>query len=182
VEEFDFEKSNARFDKDKIVAEIKGEDGNVAPEPQAVAAAPVVEDVPLDSRPVYASSAVYDAKSSFFDSLSCETLERLSLDDSNRGSVARKAYQEQRKKDYETFGVVERRHHHRGGRGGGYRGGSGGGQGGSGQSNRDNSGGRGGYRKPYYNKSSQQQQQQQQQQFRVQPVQQGGEKSAPKST
>jgi len=175
VEEFDFEKSNARFDKDKVVAEIKGEDGNVIPEPQPVVAVPEVEE---EVPPAYSNSAVYDAKSSFFDSLSCETLERLSLDDSNRGTVARKAYQEQRKKDYETFGVVERRHHHRGGRGGGYRGGSGGQ--GSGQSNRDNSGGRGGYRKPYYNKSSQQQQQQQQQQFR--PVQQGGEKAAPKST
>lgn len=78
-------------------------------------------------------------KSSFFDTISCDALDRL------EGHKGRITASEERKLNTETFGAVglNSRRGFRGGRGGGGRGGSRGGNGGGGRGRR---GGNGGYR------------------------------------
>lgn len=78
------------------------------------------------------------AKDEFFDMMSCEALEKLSM--GGNTLEPRKSFQEQRKLDMETFGGIARefrgrgrnRWGHRGGRGRGYGGYGGGGYGGGG--------------------------------------------------
>jgi len=119
VGEFDFESSNARFSKEKLLEEVQ-------PEEDAAAEAPV-------------ASTVYNKTSSFFDNLSCETLERQADREERR---PRQSFQEQRKLDAETFGTANVRDGRsmRGGRGGGRGKYHSGGGGGGGHHPRDNRG------------------------------------------
>lgn len=142
--EFDFESSNAKFNKEEIEEELqqklyenlrlKDED-----ESEAISAP---ENYASDAQP---SSPLnyYDSSKSFFDSISCEAKDR------NRNRRAHPSWQQERKVNMETFGVTGGMR--RGGRGrgrgrgrGGYRGGRGGNryQGHDGSSQ----GGRGGWR------------------------------------
>eukprot|EP01114_Cavostelium_apophysatum_P001431 TRINITY_DN1122_c0_g1_i2.p1 TRINITY_DN1122_c0_g1~~TRINITY_DN1122_c0_g1_i2.p1 ORF type:complete len:456 (-),score=116.27 TRINITY_DN1122_c0_g1_i2:157-1524(-) len=111
--DFDFEGANARFDKEKILGEV-------------------VAEVEPKEEPAY-------EKSSFFDNISCEAIDRIR--EREQGQRVNKTMSEQRKLDTETFGQSSVRR----GRSGGYnRGGQRGGQ--SGGQNRNNSGGAGGNR------------------------------------
>ncbi len=127
-EDYDFEGALKKFDKDKVAEE-------------AAAA-------------IKAKPSAY-TKDDFFDSMSCEALERLGLGDNSgsgpppsmgagggRSHIGR-SMAEQRRVDIETFGGLggmRHHYHHRGGRGGRGRSGGGGGYRGGGGS------GRGGYR------------------------------------
>jgi len=92
LEEFDFETSNARFDKEKVLEEVEAGGGG--------------EDFSRDDllRPAY------DKSSSFFDSISCDALERVKgTKEDNRyggsgGRPNRSAMADQRRIDAETFG------------------------------------------------------------------------------
>jgi protein LSM14 len=112
LEEFDFEKANARFDKNKLAAELSSAEhktGQADPEKKPTA---------------------YDSKSSFFDNISCESLEHLNQGEGvkkNPSSSSSRSLAEQHRIDDETFG--------RGGPGG-----AGGGAGGSGGGVRSGSG------------------------------------------
>lgn len=99
-DDFDFESANARFTKEKL-AEDNAEENHDDEEHEAVH-----------------TSTVYNKGASFFDNLSCETLER----QEPRGDKQKQSLSEQRKIDTETFGTANLHH---GGRGG-MRGGRGG--------------------------------------------------------
>jgi len=86
-EEFDFESANARFSKEKLLEDVPEEVKNELPPP---ATSPGV-------------SIAYNKVDSFFDSISCETLERSG--DKDEHNRARVSMQDQRKIDTETFGV-----------------------------------------------------------------------------
>jgi len=86
--EFDFEKANSLFDKAKIKQELlKG----VSEETQGTDSSPAVVPTPLPTKS-------YDKATSFFDSLSCDSLAE---DDGSK----RSSYAEQRRLNAETFGV-----------------------------------------------------------------------------
>jgi protein LSM14 len=105
--EFDFEKANSKFDKEKIKEEVlKGvvhvetessTEGELAP-----AAVP--------------AEKAYDKSTSFFDSISCESLDRLK-DDDGGGNARSDRRRHERSLNAETFGRAanDRRTHHRGG-------------------------------------------------------------------
>ncbi|CAO3699238.1 unnamed protein product [Rhizopus microsporus] len=102
--EFDFEASNAKFDKNEI---IKKDEGNAL---EAIADIP-----PPDS---------FYNKSSFFDNISCESKERAEQRDNEQ---RRNRFQEERKLNLETFGQASvdqsrYRSNYNRGRGGNYRG------------------------------------------------------------
>jgi len=106
-DDFDFESSNARFSKEKLIEEVQPEEAH--------------EETPG------AGSTVYNKTASFFDNLSCETLERQESRDDRR---QKQSFADQRKIDTETFGTANvrdgrnTRGRGRGGRGGrGYHGG-----------------------------------------------------------
>eukprot|EP01097_Dermamoeba_algensis_P005471 TRINITY_DN3481_c0_g1_i1.p1 TRINITY_DN3481_c0_g1~~TRINITY_DN3481_c0_g1_i1.p1 ORF type:complete len:671 (+),score=170.31 TRINITY_DN3481_c0_g1_i1:244-2013(+) len=131
LEEFDFELSNSRFKKEEFEQEIKQQE--TQPEQDvastaasttaaaAAAAAAVAPPAPSPASTLLPKKA-YNKTESFFDSLSCESLEKLEEEKGekhNNKARANRSYTEQRKLDAETFG-----HLGRGGRGGGgYRGG-----------------------------------------------------------
>jgi len=127
--DFDFEKSNANFDKDQIEKELK-QKLSICDKPEKAAVAVngekeasnhsadegEIEDGDEDHE------LYYDKNKSFFDNISCEATERA------KGP----SWREERKLNTETFGVGSTNYYrHRGyrGRGGyrGYRGGGGGG-------------------------------------------------------
>uniref|UniRef100_T1IJ30 DFDF domain-containing protein n=1 Tax=Strigamia maritima TaxID=126957 RepID=T1IJ30_STRMM len=147
--EYDFEQANAEFQemeskfaKAKIIDTIQN--GTIeAPVPISTPAAPVVvEEKSVNDEPVPEPvadveddqvSTFYDKTKSFFDSISCEALER------SKGKFQRTDWRQERKLNVETFGVTNsymRRGGYRGrgfrGRGG-YRGGRSRGRGNSGQ-------------------------------------------------
>jgi len=96
-EEFDFEKSNSRFDKLKVFSGIT--DGNKTEE--------ALIDLPL--------TKAYNKNSGFFDSISCESLEALDLETSksktggkSTATSAQRSFSEQKRIDDETFGQPPR--------------------------------------------------------------------------
>ncbi|KAI7845446.1 hypothetical protein COHA_000996 [Chlorella ohadii] len=113
TEAFDFEEALKRFNKDEIVKEAEEEHVAVAPKEGAY------------------------VKDDFFDQLSCDTLERLHLQEEGEREDWRAKMAAQRKVDVETFGgmgVSRNRNYRYGrGRGRGYGRGRGGGRGGRGQ-------------------------------------------------
>ncbi|KAH8556776.1 Scd6-like Sm domain-containing protein [Umbelopsis sp. PMI_123] len=130
--DFDFETSNAKFNKDSIIKEVTH---------------PHEEDVTADQSATHDEEEViippaddyYNKTKSFFDNISCEAKERSEQGNTKYGDNRRSKFHEERKLNVETFGqasVDQGRHrgyrgrgghHHRGGRGrGGYRGGRGG--------------------------------------------------------
>lgn len=141
--DFDFEGSNAKFDKDHIVKEVTHpHDDQYAEADNAEEEEEVVIPPPDD---------FYDRSKSFFDNISCEAKER--QDGPNRYGDNRRKYHEERKLNVETFGQASVEHgRHRGYRGrGGHRG-------------RGLHGGfRGGNRRGGQNRQQQQSQQQNQQ-------------------
>ncbi len=122
AEDFDFDTSNAKFNK----ADLAAADSSSA------AAVPI--------QPAY-------NKSSFFDNLSCDALDRTRGGDGEHGGY-NKSHHELRDLDYQTFGQLnDRRGGHPGSRGAGGRGGRGGhGYGNQGQGQRYQGGGSGGGR------------------------------------
>lgn len=135
--DFDFESSNAQFDKENIEKELKTKlvIGPASPSGEKVAngseekgeveehhvdttneADAEVEDKELE--PVY-----YDKAKSFFDNISCEATER------EKGINNRPNWREERKMNSETFGISSTSAYRRGGynRRGGFRGRGGGG-------------------------------------------------------
>ncbi|KAL9974404.1 hypothetical protein ACROYT_G011430 [Oculina patagonica] len=136
--EFDFESSNAKFNKEEIEEELQQklhENLRITDEVENTAENEVIHDQPQS--PV----SFYDSSKSFFDSISCEANDR----DKNRR--AHPSWQQERKVNMETFGVTGGMR--RGGRGRGRgRGGYRGGRGGSRYQGREDSGrgGRGGWR------------------------------------
>ncbi|KAI8642683.1 Scd6-like Sm domain-containing protein [Parasitella parasitica] len=107
--EFDFEASNAKFDKSEVVkknGEANDEESEEVEIPQ--------------------SDEFYDKTSSFFDNISCESKER--NEQSQRNEPRRSHFQEERKLNVETFGqtTVDQSRYRNNYRGrGGYRGGRG---------------------------------------------------------
>ncbi|CDS12321.1 hypothetical protein LRAMOSA04516 [Lichtheimia ramosa] len=96
--DFDFESSNAKFNKNEIVKEVSGKDGNDQAEDQ-------VEEQQEDEVviPPPNDESFYDKQKSFFDNISCESKER----SEQNGSFDRRAkFQEERKLNLETFGEV----------------------------------------------------------------------------
>jgi protein LSM14 len=111
LEEFDLVSSNARFDKEKVMEELSHAD-----KPNALPAQPL-ESIP-DAGQDDIKTGAYNKTASFFDNISCESLERGS--DKDRSAGPRQTYAEQRKLDAETFGLPPRdtrpsyhRHHYR---------------------------------------------------------------------
>lgn len=106
--EFDFEKANSKFDKEKIKEEVLK--GVVHVDTESIPAEG--DQAPL---PVPAEKA-YDKSTSFFDSISCESLDRLK-DDSDGGNARSDRRRHERSLNAETFGRAanDRRAHHRGG-------------------------------------------------------------------
>ncbi|GAB5591162.1 hypothetical protein Unana1_06062 [Umbelopsis nana] len=120
--DFDFETSNAKFNKDNILKEVHHDDGAQQEEEEVVIPPP---------------DDFYNKTKSFFDNISCEAKERQEQGNNKYGDHRRSKFHEERKLNVETFGqasVDQGRHRgyrgrggHRGGRGrGGYRGGRGG--------------------------------------------------------
>jgi len=99
-EEFNFEVANARFSKEKLVEEVS----HVVPEAKTELPPPAIAS---------GISSVYNRQSSFFDSLSCETLERTAKQEDRR--PMKHNNQEQRRLDSETFGSSSLRSHGMGG-------------------------------------------------------------------
>jgi len=142
--EYDFDKANEEFkevlnklsktklDDSKVVVESsngdesQGVDGAEVPEGED---SQEIEEGEIDEEEV----SYYNKKTSFFDSISCEALER------SKGKVIRNDWRAEKKLNKETFGVAgNRRYNYAGGRGYGYRGSRGGG-------GYNNGGHRGGY-------------------------------------
>jgi protein LSM14 len=142
--DFDFESSNAKFDKDHILQEVSHpHDDENAEADNGEDEEEVVIPPPDD---------FYNRSKSFFDNISCEAKER--SDGPNRYGDNRRKYHEERKLNVETFGQASvEQGRHRGYRGrGGHRG-------------RQLHGGyRGGNRRGGHNRQQQQSQQQQNQQ------------------
>ncbi|CAG8571279.1 8779_t:CDS:10 [Ambispora leptoticha] len=158
--DFDFESSNAKFNKDEIVKEVRktvpNHDG-IAKEEEAIDTHPTTEDEDEEEILIPPSELFYDKNKSFFDNISCETKERLEQQgpDGRRSlsvSERRQKQSEERRLNLETFGQVSidggryrggyRSRGYRGGRGG-YRGNRGGG------SSSGGGGSNGGYRAGY---------------------------------
>ncbi|EIE77089.1 hypothetical protein G6F46_004941 [Rhizopus delemar] len=102
--EFDFEASNAKFDKNELTKKDEVDD---------------LEEVTEDS-----SDGFYNKSSSFFDNISCESKER---SEQRENEPRRNRFQEERKLNMETFGQATAdqsryRHNYHRGRGGNYRG------------------------------------------------------------
>lgn len=140
--EFDFESSNAKFNKEEIEEELQqklhdnlritNEDENTV---NGMAETDMIQDR-TENEDNY-----YDSSKSFFDSISCEAVDR------DRNRRAHPSWQQERKVNLETFGVTGGPRQGGRGRGRG-RGGFRGGRGGNRNQGRDegNPGGRGGYR------------------------------------
>jgi len=156
-EDYDFEKANDQFkdlvdklQKTKIEGEEGQEENGVEEEAVEVEIVEGEEGEITEDDEVY-----YDKKKSFFDSISCEALER------EKGNMVRNDWKAEKKLNKETFGVAGNRNYggfrggrggfynNRGGRGGGYGGGYGGYQnqnrGGYARFGGQDMGGRGGY-------------------------------------
>jgi hypothetical protein len=114
LEEFDIVGANARFDKEKVMEELSHAEKPNAQATQSedgagsatAPAAPALE--PHDAETGKATA--YNKSVSFFDNISCESLDR-----GNEKDKQRQTYAEQRKLDAETFGLSLRggyRHHH----------------------------------------------------------------------
>jgi protein LSM14 len=109
LEEFDLVSANARFDKEKVMEELSHTE-----KPNALPAQPLEGD--QDATNDDNKTIAYNRSVSFFDNISCESLERGS--DKDKAAVPRQTYAEQRKLDAETFGLPARdtrpsyRHHH----------------------------------------------------------------------
>lgn len=128
--DFDFETSNAKFNKDNVLKEVVHHNddeyaANVIPQDEEEVVIPPADDY-------------YNRTKSFFDNISCEAKERQEQGNTKYGDNRRSKFHEERKLNVETFGqasVDQGRHRgyrgrggHRGHRGrGGYRGGRGGG-------------------------------------------------------
>lgn len=130
VGDFDFEKSNAEFDKNAIEDEIKKslsiktskpKDNNAAattekeketetendeqpqqqPQAQATTPTPTKSEQPQQQQPEPGSEGFYDKQKSFFDRISCETTEK-------EKSSSRRNWNEERRINAETFGLKYR--------------------------------------------------------------------------
>lgn len=130
--DFDFETSNAKFNKDSILKEVT----HPHEEEQAVDYSAIQDEEEVIIPP---ADDFYNKTRSFFDNISCEAKERSEQGNNKYGDNRRSKFHEERKLNVETFGqasVDQGRHrgyrgrgghHHRGNRGrGGYRGGRGG--------------------------------------------------------
>ncbi|CAK9229438.1 unnamed protein product [Sphagnum troendelagicum] len=108
TEDFDFTAMNEKFNKDEVWGELGGKGEKGGDEEDEYADGNLDDDT---------SDAMY-VKDDFFDSLSCDALDR------EEGRSERTRFSEQRKIDTETFGNFPLwSHGGRGGRGGGRRGG-----------------------------------------------------------
>ncbi|KAG0569622.1 hypothetical protein KC19_6G103100 [Ceratodon purpureus] len=125
TEDFDFTAMNEKFNKDEVWGALGGKGDE---EEYEYDDGHVEDDIAHNEESDASKKALYN-KDDFFDSLSCDTLDR----EGGRGE--RTKFSEQRKIDTETFGAFPVRSRggrsFRGGRRGGYRGGYYGGGGGS---------------------------------------------------
>ncbi|KAG9303904.1 hypothetical protein G9A89_005814 [Geosiphon pyriformis] len=157
--DFDFESSNAKFNKDEIVKEVVKKVVHDVKEEESIETHGGTEDEEEEDVLIPPAETFYNKAKSFFDNISCETKERLEQQgpDGRRGlSVAerRQKQSEERRLNLETFGQVSidggryRGSH----RGRSYRGGRGNYRGRGGSSSVPGSGGGGGsYRGSYSN-------------------------------
>ncbi|KAG0613448.1 hypothetical protein M758_6G103300 [Ceratodon purpureus] len=129
TEDFDFTAMNEKFNKDEVWGTLGGKGESAGDEEEYEYDDGHVEDEIAHNEESDASKKALYNKDDFFDSLSCDTLDR----EGGRGE--RTKFSEQRKIDTETFGAFPVRSRggrgFRGGRRGGYRGGYYGGGGGS---------------------------------------------------
>ncbi|CAG8471229.1 16669_t:CDS:2 [Funneliformis caledonium] len=160
--DFDFESSNAKFNKEEIVKEVVKKTHPHDQKEEEILDGQGEEEEEEDIL-IPPAESYYDRSKSFFDNISCETKERLEQQgpDGRRSlSVAerRQKQSEERRLNLETFGQVSiDGGRYRGGyRGRGYRGSRGGYRGGRGASG----GYRGGYTSNYRGNNYRQQMQQ----------------------
>lgn len=111
TEDFDFTAMNEKFKKDEVwghlgKSELKVEDGEEDEKTERISEDDENSRQSSSAKPVY-------VKDDFFDSLSCDALDRSRND---------RRFSEQRKIDTETFGSLPRSRSGRGSRGSGYRG------------------------------------------------------------
>ncbi|CAM6120424.1 unnamed protein product [Calypogeia fissa] len=122
TEDFDFTAMNEKFNKDEVWGELggKGESREkVVDDVEEELVDGILDDEDLDKGALDPSKKPVYVKDDFFDSLSCDALDR------EEGRAERTKFSEQRKIDTETFGnfPLRSRGGRRGGRRGGYRGG-----------------------------------------------------------
>ncbi|KAL6058319.1 putative mrna-associated protein rap55 [Balamuthia mandrillaris] len=89
LDEFDFEKANSLFDKEKLKEEVL-QQSTSGEEEQA-------EEKPLPGKS-------YDKSTSFFDSLSCDSMDKMREQEEGGSKSRRSSYAEQRRLNAETFG------------------------------------------------------------------------------
>ncbi|GAM17343.1 hypothetical protein SAMD00019534_005180, partial [Acytostelium subglobosum LB1] len=109
LEEFNFEESNMRFDKEKLAEELASTDEHVDDHEEDDE-----EEIINGVQSIHVSTS-YTPSKSFFDNISCESLDK----QNNQEGKAKVTLHDQRKLDQETFGIssVRSHDHRRGGRG-----------------------------------------------------------------
>jgi protein LSM14 len=115
MEDFNLEKSIASFDKQKAMKEVEEQKQQFIKEKeQAVLAAGNVQSNPEKSSAVGIPTdleSAYNPSKSIYDTLSCETFERITAERTPMDKFTRKkTLEEQRKLDAETFGLTESRY------------------------------------------------------------------------
>jgi len=121
LDEFDFETSNARFDKEKFLEELKrnkedekdiesskdsnASSGNKEPGESGESGLTFDDSKSDDGSKAKITTKSYNKSESFFDKISCDALDRLNEQQEGDGGRSRR-YQEQRRLDGETFGKL----------------------------------------------------------------------------
>jgi len=105
IEDFNLEKSIASFDKQKVMKEVEEQkQQSIKEKEQAVQSNPgKIVGTDLE--------AAYNPSKSLYDTLSCETFDRITTEQTPMDKFAlKKTLEEQRKIDAETFGLTESRY------------------------------------------------------------------------
>jgi hypothetical protein len=112
MKEFDWTRSTASFDKEKIMKEVEEEyqrhiNENNVPLDENLVSSPIFESINEPLQEVLSGSIdpskAYDPSSSIYDNLSCEALDKFQSQEVDR-FTRKKQLEEQRKLDEETFG------------------------------------------------------------------------------
>jgi hypothetical protein len=110
TEDFNIEKSIASFDKQKIMKEVEEQKHQLIKEKEQA----VLSAIPVQSNPGKTGidlETAYNPSKSIYDTLSCETFERITAEQTPMDRFARKkTLDEQRKLDAQTFGLTESRY------------------------------------------------------------------------
>ncbi|KAJ2819947.1 hypothetical protein IWW50_005261, partial [Coemansia erecta] len=122
--DFDFESSNSKLNKDDLAREFAKLNVHVAGSSDAAPSESVASTASA-AVAVEADESAYQPKSSFFDNISCETKERIEMQDQGMSHEERRSrVHAERQQNYETFGQVSAEQNrfrynrnHQGGRG-----------------------------------------------------------------